>query len=71
MLKISLLRNVRKINLKIDLKVDFKNNFKISFKVSRILILFWRISLKTRFFRVFYTFNQFIYDIHYIFFNKL
>ena len=31
MLKISLLRKVRKINLKIDLKIDFK--------ISRILIL--------------------------------
>ena len=59
MLKINLLRNVYKIN------------FKINFKISYILTLFWRISLKTKNLRIFYTLNKFIYDIHYIFFNNL
>ena len=45
MLKINLLRNIRKINLKTDLKVD------------RVLALSWRISLKTRFSRVSYILN--------------
>ena len=67
MLKTSLLRNVRKVGF----KIDFKDNFKISFKTSRVLALSWRISLKTRFFRVSYTFNQLIYDIYHIFFDKL
>ena len=49
MLKINFLRNVRKINFKIDFKVDFK--------ISRVLTLFWRISLKTRFSRVSYILN--------------
>ena len=53
MLKINLLRNVRKISFKIDFKVDFKNNLTINFKINRILILSWRISLKTRFSYIF------------------
>ena len=57
MLKISLLRNVRKIDFKID------------FKISRILILSWRISLKTRFSHISYILNLLIYDIYYISFN--
>ena len=61
MLKINLSRNVRKINFKASFKISFKINFKISFKInfkiSRILILSWRISLKTRFSRIFYILN--------------
>ena len=48
-LKINFLRNVRKISFKISLK--------ISFKISRILLLSWRISLKTRFSHIFYILN--------------
>ena len=59
MLKINFLRNVHKADLK------------VGFKISRVLILFWRISLKTRFSRISYTLNQHIYDIHHISFNKI
>ena len=45
MLKISLLRNVRKIDPKID------------FKINRILTLSWRISLKIRFSYISYILN--------------
>ena len=65
MLKISLLRNVHKI----DLKIGSKNSLKINFKTNRVLALSWRISLKIRFSRVFYTLNKLIYDIYYISFN--
>ena len=39
LLKINLLRNVRKINLKTDFKIDFKNSFKVNFKINHVLIL--------------------------------
>ena len=57
MLKINFLCNVRKVNFKVDFKAD------------RVLALSWRISLKTRFPRVSYIFNQLIYDIYHISFN--